>query len=167
LFSKHTKRSVEHLLTLRVVSATFRFWPVFSFSGSLLMMLFAFLYSYKHPIFFFINASANQSLNRQDCRPSNKLTRYTNVLAPILIMISLEVKSKRSMDSQARQVLWKSVSIFYSRSCASDLRCRFKGNGKKSEKKREATDFLIFQIQKKLLSPKKIREFFLFNKDHA
>ena len=112
MFSKHAERSVEHLLTLRVVSATFRFWSVLSFSGAFLMMFFAFFYSDKHPIFFFINASANQSLNRQDCRPSNKLTRYTNVLAPILIMISLEVKSKRSMDSQARQVLWKR-SLFF------------------------------------------------------
>ena len=46
-----------------VVAVAFRFWPVFSLSGPLSVMFFAFLYADKHPLVFLVNATAKQSLN--------------------------------------------------------------------------------------------------------
>ena len=40
------------------------------FFGSLFMVLFAFFYSDKHPLIFFIDTFANQSFNRQNCYSS-------------------------------------------------------------------------------------------------
>ena len=88
LISDYASASQNVLLAFCVVSATFRFRSVFSFSGSLLMMLFAFFYSHQHPIFFFVNASANQSFNRQDRHSSRELQVYLCISNQCLIMIS-------------------------------------------------------------------------------
>ncbi len=79
-----TAYSGQHMKVLfasRVVPVALRFWPVFSFCGSLFMMLFTFFYSHKHPVVFFVHASAKQSLNRQDCHLSRKLTSITIALS--------------------------------------------------------------------------------------
>jgi hypothetical protein len=74
-----------------VGSVAFRFWTVFSFSGSLPVMLFAFFYSDKHPVVFFVNASAKQSFNRQESHPFMQVQQYIhNISHQLLIMISLE-----------------------------------------------------------------------------
>ena len=52
-----------------VVSVAFRLWPVLSLSCSLLVMLLTFFDSHKHPIVFFVNASAKQRLSRQEASP--------------------------------------------------------------------------------------------------
>jgi hypothetical protein len=52
-----------------VVSVAFRFWSVLSFSCPLLVMLLTFFDSHKHPIVFFVNASAKQRLSRQETSP--------------------------------------------------------------------------------------------------
>jgi hypothetical protein len=55
-----------------VVSVTFRFGTIFPFSGSLPMVLFAFLHPHQHPLGFIVNASAEQGLNRQMRHPSRE-----------------------------------------------------------------------------------------------
>jgi len=62
---KHAQK-VRGLFASGVVSVTFRLWPILSFSGPLLMMLFAFLNADKHPLVFIINTTAKQRLNNHD-----------------------------------------------------------------------------------------------------
>ena len=55
-----------NLFASGVIAVTFCFWSVLYFFMAFLMMLFAFFYSHKHPLVFFVNASAKQRFSRQN-----------------------------------------------------------------------------------------------------
>jgi len=121
----------ERLLASCVVSATFRFWSVFSFSGSLLKMLFALFYSYKHPVFFFINAPTIQGLNSQDWHHSSKLTRHTSVLDTNIHNDFSQSYIKRRGNPYTKIILWEigSFTLFSSLCVSSQSPVRDKKEG--------------------------------------
>jgi hypothetical protein len=79
--------TLEVLFASCVISVAFRFWPVLNFFVSFLMMPLALFDAYKHPLVFFVNASAKQFFSSQNFYTSNRLIKFN--IAPQLITISI------------------------------------------------------------------------------
>ena len=84
-----------------VISVAFCFRPILSFSGSLLVMFFAFFYANKHPIVFFVNAATKQRLNRQTSHPLRK-SEHLKLIVQQLVLVS-PLKDLRDFFSRVWQ----------------------------------------------------------------
>ncbi len=69
--------TLKALFASCVISVTFRFWPVLNFFMPFFIMPLAFFNAYKHPLVFFVNASAKQCLSSQESlhfKQTNKIS---------------------------------------------------------------------------------------------